>query len=72
MSTNIGAIDQYMRSLAGFALIAYLGRGGGFALEAAPLLLTAVYLYVTAIFLYCPLYELTGFSTAVGVGRKTR
>ena len=64
MTGNIGSIDQYIRSLAGFALIAYLGRSGGFAPDAGPLLLMAVYLYVTAIFRYCPLYRLAGFSTA--------
>lgn len=63
MSGNIGSIDQYIRSLVGFVLIAYLGRSGGFAPDAGPLLLMAGYLYVTAIFLCCPLYQLTGFST---------
>jgi hypothetical protein len=63
MSGNIGVVDQYIRSLVGFVVIAYLGRSGGFTLDAGPLLLTAVYLYVTAIFLYCPLYQLAGVST---------
>ncbi len=38
MSGNIGAIDQFIRSLTGSALIAYLGKSGDFALSAGPLL----------------------------------
>ncbi len=70
MSGNIGAIDQFIRSLTGFALIAYLGKGGEFPLSAGPLLLVAVYLYVTAIFRYCPLYGLSGFSTVGALDPK--
>jgi hypothetical protein len=70
MSSNIGAIDQFIRSLAGFALVAYLAKSGEFPPAAGPLLLMAVYLYVTAIFLYCPLYRLSGFSTAGGLDGK--
>lgn len=42
MSGNIGAIDQFIRSLTGFALIAYLGKSGEFALSAGPLLFSTV------------------------------
>jgi hypothetical protein len=63
MSSNIGAVDQFIRSLTGFALIAYLGKSGEFPLSGGPLLLMAVYLYLTAIFRYCPLYRLSGLST---------
>jgi hypothetical protein len=63
MSNNIGVIDQYIRALTGFVLIAYLGRSGGFVPDPGPLLI-AIYLYVTAIFLFCPLYQSAGFTTA--------
>jgi Protein of unknown function (DUF2892) len=72
MSSNIGVIDQYIRALTGFVLIAYLGRSGGFAPNTGPLLLIAVYLYVTAIVLYCPLYKLAALSTAGESDGKAR
>lgn len=61
MPSNIGTIDQFIRALAGFVLVAYLGKSGEFPPAAGPLLLMAVYLYVSAIFRYCPLYRLSGF-----------
>ena len=63
MSVNMGNIDQFVRSLMGFALIAFIGRKGEIAPDSGPLLVIAVYLYVTAIVSYCPLYHWAGVST---------
>jgi hypothetical protein len=68
MSGNIGTIDQFIRSLVGFALIAYLAKSAEFPPAFGPLLLVAIYLYVTAIFRYCPTYRLAGFSTVGELG----
>jgi hypothetical protein len=63
MPRNIGKIDQVIRAFLGLALIAYIGKdeivvsGWGLAL------LAGVYLFVTAIFSYCPLYSALGLTT---------
>jgi hypothetical protein len=63
MSRNIGTIDQVVRAFLGFALVAYVVKDGTLAQGAGLAVLAGIYLFATAIFLYCPLYSLLRFST---------
>jgi Protein of unknown function (DUF2892) len=63
MPRNIGTIDQVVRAFLGLALIAYIGKDGSFMPGSGLAVLAGVYLFVTAIFSYCPLYGALGFTT---------
>ena len=63
MTRNIGRIDQFLRIIGGFALLAYTVKDGTFGLgwlEAGALGLVVV---VTAFFSYSPLYAPLGINT---------
>jgi Protein of unknown function (DUF2892) len=63
MPRNIGTIDQVIRAILGLALIAYIGKDGTLTPGSSVAVLAGIYLFATAIFLYCPFYDLLGFTT---------
>ena len=63
MPRNIGTIDQVIRAILGLAFIAYIGKDEIVTPDAGLALLAGVYLFATAIFLRCPLYSASGFTT---------
>ena len=63
MPRNIGTIDQVIRATLGLALVAYIGKDGILAPGASLAMLAGIYLFATAIFLRCPIYNLLGVST---------
>jgi hypothetical protein len=63
MTRNVGRIDQVVRILIGFALIAYSVKDG---VPGPTWLVAATFgtiLIVTAFFSFCPLYTLLGWNT---------
>lgn len=67
MIRNVGKIDQYIRIVAGIALIAFVFKDG----TPGPTWLIPIgaILLATAFFSLCPLYTLLGWNTA---GKTTR
>jgi Protein of unknown function (DUF2892) len=70
MQRNIGTIDLVIRSLLGIAILGYLAKDGVFAPGSGIGIAIAVVLIATAIFRYCPLYQLLGFSTSSRLDRS--
>ena len=70
MKPNVGTIDLVVRSVLGITILAYLAKDGTFAPGSAPGVVIAVVLLATAIFRYCPLYRLLGFSTCSPIDRS--
>jgi hypothetical protein len=70
MPRNIGIVDQVVRAMLGLAIVAYLVKEE-FYFEGLGLLgLLGAYLLATALFLYCPLYGILGFSTCTRMDRS--
>ena len=69
MRRNIGTIDQVIRAMFGFALVAYVVKDGSLLPGGGLEVLVGAYLFVTGILKYCPLYDLLGLST---IGRLDR
>ena len=63
MERNVGTIDLVVRSVLGIGVLAYLAKDGVFVDGSGPGILVAAYLLATAVFMYCPLYRMLGFST---------
>jgi hypothetical protein len=61
MTRNIGRIDQFLRIIVGFALLAYTVKDG--TLGPGWLMVGALVLVATAFFSYSPLYTLLGINT---------
>ena len=70
MSRNIGILDQAIRTLLGFALFAFLVKDGALVPASALTALIAIYLFVTGLLRYCPLYALLGMNTAGRLDRS--
>jgi hypothetical protein len=70
MKQNIGVIDLVVRSLLGIAILGYLSKDGVFHPGSVPGIIIAVVLIGTAIFRYCPLYQLLGFTTSSPLDRS--
>jgi hypothetical protein len=63
MSKNVGRIDQYVRIVVGFALVAFAFQDG-LAIQGWHWIgLTGFVLLVTAFFRSCPAYTVLGIST---------
>jgi len=63
MPVNVGTIDQYVRIVAGFALVAYALQDG-FSIQGWHWAgLIGLVLLGTAFFKSCPLYQMLGIST---------
>jgi hypothetical protein len=67
MIRNVGKIDQYIRIVAGLAMIAFVFKDGTLGSTWPILLPIGAILLATAFFSLCPLYTLLGWNTA----RKT-
>ena len=67
MRRNVGKIDQYIRIVAGLAMIAFVFKDGTLGSTWPVLLPIGGILLATAFFSLCPLYTLLGWNTA----RKT-
>jgi TM2 domain-containing membrane protein YozV len=70
MSRNVGTLDQAVRSLLGFALFAFVMKDGTVMPGSGLTALTAIYLFITGLFMYCPLYGLLGLSTSGRLDRS--
>ena len=69
MIRNVGKIDQYIRIIAGLAMIAFVFKDGTLGSTWPILLPIGAILLATAFFSLCPLYTLLGWNTA---GKTTR
>jgi predicted lysophospholipase L1 biosynthesis ABC-type transport system permease subunit len=69
MMRNVGKIDQYIRIVAGLAMIAFVFKDGTLGSTWPILLPIGAILLATAFFSLCPLYTLLGWTTA---GKITR
>jgi DUF2892 family protein len=67
MMRNVGKIDQYVRIVAGLAMIAFVFKDGALDSTWPILIPVGAILLATAFFSFCPLYTLLGWNT----GRKT-
>jgi predicted lysophospholipase L1 biosynthesis ABC-type transport system permease subunit len=67
MIRNVGKIDQYVRIVAGLAMIAFVFKEGTLGSTWPFLLPIGAILLATAFFSLCPLYSLLGWNTV----RKT-
>jgi hypothetical protein len=67
MIRNVGKIDQYIRIVAGLAVVAFVFNDGTLGSTWPVLLPIGAILLATAFFSLCPLYTLLGWNTA----RKT-
>lgn len=63
MQRNVGTVDLVIRSMLGIGTVAYFAKDNVFAQDSGPGIVIAIYLIATAIFMYCPIYQLLGFST---------
>ena len=63
MTRNLGRLDQFIRIIAGLALIAFAVKDGSLAPEYVTAGLIGLILMLTAFFSYCPLYTVLGLST---------
>jgi hypothetical protein len=63
MPRNIGIVDQVIRAMLGFALLAYLFKDELYMQGLGLIGFLGAYLLATALFLYCPLYGILGLST---------
>ena len=70
MSRNIGVLDQAIRTLLGFALFAFILKDGSLMPGSGLTALGSLYLFVTGIVRYCPLYGLFGLSTSGRLDRS--
>lgn len=70
MKQNVGVIDLVIRSVLGIGILAYLSKDGVFYPGSVPGIIIAVVLLATAIFRYCPLYQLLGFATTNPLDRS--
>jgi hypothetical protein len=66
MIRNVGKIDQYIRIVAGLAMIAFVFKDGSLGATWPFLIPIGAILLATAFFSVCPLYTLLGWNT----GRK--
>ena len=64
MVRNVGKIDQYVRIVAGLAMIAFVFKDGTLGSTWPILLPIGGILLATAFFSVCPLYTLLGWNTA--------
>jgi hypothetical protein len=71
MPRNIGSIDQVIRAVLGLAAVVYVLGGGPYVGSTVLIGLLGIYLFVTAFFLYCPLYGVFGLSTVERLDRST-
>jgi Protein of unknown function (DUF2892) len=71
MRRNIGTIDQVIRFMLGLALISYVAKDGVISPGGVPAVLAGALLFVTSIFVRCPLYSLLGFTTIERVDRSS-
>ena len=69
MIRNVGKIDQYIRIVAGLAMVAFVFKDGTLGSTWPVLLPIGAILLATAFFSLCPLYTLLGWNTA---GKATR
>jgi len=63
MMRNVGKIDQYIRIVAGLAMIAFVFKDGTPGSAWPVLLPIGAILLATAFFSFCPLYTLLGWNT---------
>ena len=70
MKQNVGVIDLVIRSVLGIGILAYLAKDGVFHPGSVLGIIIAVVLLATAIFRYCPLYQLLGFTTTSPLDRS--
>ncbi|MGA2996228.1 YgaP family membrane protein [Bradyrhizobium sp.] len=68
MQRNVGTVDLVIRSMIG--ILAYLAKDNVFAQGSGPGIVIAIYLIATAILMYCPVYQLLGFSTSSPLDRS--
>ena len=63
MTRNLGRIDQYLRIVIGFALLAYVVKDGTLAFVSFVPAIVGLVLVTTAFLSYCPLYAALGVTT---------
>lgn len=63
MPRNIGIVDQVVRAMLGLAFLAYFLKDENYFVGLTLVGFIGTYLLGTALFLYCPLYGILGFST---------
>jgi Protein of unknown function (DUF2892) len=63
MTRNLGRVDQFIRIVFGFALLAYVVFVGTTPDWHIPAI-TGLYLFLTGSFSYCPFYAALGLTTA--------
>ena len=71
MTRNIGRIDQFVRIIVGFALLAFTVKDGTIAAGWLIPGIVGLILIITAFFSLCPLYSVLGVTTRSKVDRTT-